>query len=523
MRPKPMILVILDGWGMCNETEHNAIYHAQTPHFDRWWKSRPHALVQTCAEHVGLPDGQMGNSEVGHMNLGAGRIVYQDFTRINLSVQNGSYIHNPELKSTIQKANQTGGAIHLFALLSPGGVHSHTDHILATVQASKQHGAKRIYIHAVLDGRDTPPRSALDFLKTFQEGLIKIGAGQVVSVCGRYYAMDRDKRWKRVQKAYDMLTLGHGKSYTSAASAIQEGYLRGEDDEFIQPSLIVAPGDSSVFLKDGDALLMLNFRADRVREMCHALLDPNEGERAFTGFERIKIPKLSSMFTLTRYDDGLDKAVVGFPPQTLNHLLGDVFADNSLTQLRAAETEKYAHVTYFFNGGKETPVLGEERLLLPSPSVDTYDLKPEMSAETLTDQLLERIALGKYDCIIVNYANSDMVGHTGKFDAACLAIETIDACLGRLAQAVHQAGGEMLITADHGNADCMQDAVTGQPHTAHTQNPAPLIYLGREAQAQDGKLCDIAPTLLYLMDLPQPKEMEGVSLIKLQADTFGEG
>lgn len=522
--PKPIVLVVLDGWGFRAETQHNAIHHAKTPHFDHWWQSRPHALVQTCAEHVGLPDGQMGNSEVGHTNLGAGRIVYQDFTRINRAVWQGHLADNLAIKETVERALRVDGAVHLCGLLSPGGVHSHSEHVLAAVMAAKNCGAKRIYIHAILDGRDTPPRSALDYLAPFQEALQYIGAGRIVSVCGRYYAMDRDKRWERVQKAYDMLTLGHGYQAVDPLRAVQDGYDRGENDEFLKPTLILDADDAVTTLADGDSLLMLNFRADRMREICHALLDPQEGEGAFSGFARQRKPKLSSMLTMTQYDATLHPVTVAFPSEPLTNVLGAFLSQRGLRQLRAAETEKYAHVTYFFNGGAETAFPGEARLMIPSPKVATYDLQPEMAAEILTDQLVERVvtvagqAEGGFDFIVVNYANPDMVGHTGQFEATVRAIETVDRCLGRLAQAVLSVGGELLITSDHGNADCMVTSTTGQPHTAHTVSPAPLLYLGRPAVLEDGRLCDIAPTLLRLMGLPQPEQMTGTPLLRLLSD-----
>ncbi|MEO5362244.1 MAG: 2,3-bisphosphoglycerate-independent phosphoglycerate mutase [Magnetococcus sp. DMHC-8] len=513
MRPKPITLVVLDGWGCRAETRHNAIHHADTPHFDRWWQTRPHALVQTSGLDVGLPEGQMGNSEVGHTNLGAGRIVYQDLTRINRAIWSGELADNPAVEETINRALAGGGAVHLCGLLSPGGIHSHSEHMLAAVLAAKDCRARQVYIHALLDGRDTPPRSALNYLDSFQQGLKRIGVGRIVSVCGRYYAMDRDHRWERVQRAYDMLTLGTGHRADDPLQAVRDGYARGEDDEFIQPTLIHADGQPPVTLQTGDALLMLNFRADRMREICHALLDPAEGEGAFQGFARTCQPRLSGMMTMTRYDDTLHPVAVAFPPDSLTHILGEELSRAGLRQLRAAETEKYAHVTYFFNGGRELAFPGEERLLVPSPRVATYDLQPDMSAETLTERIIEQVHLGQFDVIVVNYANPDMVGHTGQFAATVQAIETVDRCLGQLAEAVLGVGGELLITADHGNADCMREESTDQPHTAHTSSPAPLIYLGRPAELQNGRLCDIAPTLLTLLDLPQPAPMTGVPLL----------
>ncbi|MBF0183968.1 MAG: 2,3-bisphosphoglycerate-independent phosphoglycerate mutase [Magnetococcales bacterium] len=515
MRAKPVTLVVLDGWGISLDTRHNAIHHANTPHYDQWLRSRPHTLVQTSAGDVGLPDGQMGNSEVGHTNLGAGRIVYQDLTRINKAIWEGELAANPAMEQTIQAAIDHQGAVHICGLLSPGGIHSHTDHLLAAVLTAKDCRAKPVYIHAILDGRDTPPRSALTYLEEFQRALKRIGCGQIVSVCGRYYAMDRDKRWDRVERAYDLYTLGQGLQAVDALQAVQEAYQRGEDDEFVQPTLIVnTERPQPVVLRDGDALLMLNFRADRMREICHALLDPASGPAAFQGFARRRIVHLSAMLTMTQYDSSLQPVAVAFPPDSLSQILGEELSRHGLRQLRAAETEKYAHVTYFFNGGREEVFPGEDRLLIPSPRVATYDLQPEMSAHDLTEQVIERVQQGVYDFIVVNYANPDMVGHTGRFEATVQAIETVDRCLGRLADAVLQAGGELLITADHGNADCMLEEKSNQPHTAHTSNPAPLIYLGnRSLTLQPGRLSDIAPTLLALMELPQPPHMTGNSLL----------
>ncbi len=515
MRPKPMVLVILDGWGVRQERAHNAIHQARTPNWDRWMQTRPHAVVETCGRHVGLPDGQMGNSEVGHMNLGAGRIVYQDFTRISRALADGTFRDNLALVRTVQKTVAAGGAIHIMGLLSPGGVHSHTDHLLAAVEAAQQHGAANIYIHAFLDGRDTPPRSALDYVDHFEQGLKKIGVGRLVTVCGRYYAMDRDQRWQRVQQAYEMLTEGRGAVAASARAGIEAAYARDENDEFVRPTLIAPTLEQAVTLKDGDGVLMMNFRADRAREMSHALLDPEAGADRFTGFQRQVRPQLAGLFTLTHYDVTLEgRVLVGFPPQQRSQILGELLSEQGLKQLRAAETEKYAHVTYFFNGGIEVPFPGEERMLIRSPKVATYDLQPKMSAPELTDRLLERLETGGLDFIVVNYANPDMVGHTGIMAAAVQAIETVDHALGRLVMAVEAVGGELLITADHGNADHMLEVTSGQPHTAHTNNPGPLLYLGqRPITLTDGRLCDVAPTLLRLMDLPQPAEMEGRCLI----------
>ncbi|MEG3637991.1 2,3-bisphosphoglycerate-independent phosphoglycerate mutase [Magnetococcus sp. PR-3] len=514
-RPKPMTLVILDGWGLRDTTENNAIANAATPHMDRWFAERPNAKVQTSAGDVGLPEGQMGNSEVGHLNLGAGRVVYQEFTRVGRAIEDGSFMKNEALLCAIEDANKAGGAVHLYGLLSPGGVHSHQNQILAAVQCASDNGAKEIYIHALLDGRDTPPQSAKGFMATFEAGLKEIGAGRVASVCGRYFTMDRDKRWERVERGYRLMTLGDGQPFDSAHEAIQAAYDAGQTDEFIEPSVMVEGGQPIGMINDGDAIICMNFRADRVREISHVFTDTT-----FEPFTRDGLPKLSAYVCLTQYDVSLQGVRVAYPPVDLTNILGHVMADQGLTQLRAAETEKYAHVTYFFNGGKEDPCQGEDRLLVPSPKVATYDMQPEMSAKTLTDKVIEKVQSAQYDLMVVNYANPDMVGHTGSYEAAVKAIEAVDTQLLRLTDAIMDAGGEVLITADHGNADQMVDD-RGTAHTAHTLNPAPLIYLGRDAQLTDGRLSDVAPTLLALMGLPQPQEMDGVSLVQLKTVAGG--
>ncbi|MEO5346375.1 MAG: 2,3-bisphosphoglycerate-independent phosphoglycerate mutase [Magnetococcus sp. YQC-9] len=518
MRSRPMTLVVLDGWGMRAESRFNAIHHAATPHFDHWWQTRPHAFLHTSGEAVGLPEGQMGNSEVGHANLGAGRILYQDFTRVDRAVRAGELPKNPALVQTVRAAVAHGGAVHILGLLSPGGVHSHSDHLLGAVAAARDLGAEKIHLHAFLDGRDTPPRSALEYVREFETGLSALNAGRIVSVCGRYWAMDRDKRWERVARAYAMLLEGSGAHFLCATEAIEAAYGRGEDDEFVQPGLIVDEAGQVTVIADNDAILMMNFRADRAREIAHALLDPEsdpaQGVTGFTGFARARRVHLSGYMCLTEHDATLPGVVVAFPPQIPTKTLGEVLSGLGMRQLRAAETEKYAHVTYFLNGGQEICFPGEDRLLIPSPKVATYDLQPEMSAMELTDQLVARVESGVYDLIVVNFANPDMVGHTGKFEAAVQAIETVDRCLGRLAGAVLAQGGELLITADHGNADCMFDDETGGAHTAHTLNPAPLLHVGTRAlQLADGRLCDVAPTILTLMGLAVPSEMEGEVLV----------
>jgi 2,3-bisphosphoglycerate-independent phosphoglycerate mutase len=514
MRPKPVVLVVLDGWGVGEDSADNAVFQGRTPNFDSWMQTMPHALVETSGQYVGLPSGQMGNSEVGHTNLGAGRIVYQDFTRINKAITDGEFFENRPLLQAIDSAIAKGGAVHIMGLLSPGGVHSHTDHLLAAVKVAKNAGVKNIYIHGILDGRDTPPRSAIEFVGDFIAGLDKIGAGRIVSLSGRYYAMDRDNRWDRVQKAYDLYTLGEGEHGEDPLVAIKGSYANDINDEFMLPTKIGAKSSPAICIESGDAVIMMNFRADRVREISHAFLDPASGADSFTGFTRRAQPELSAYFCLTKYDATLEGVLIGYPPEQPTHILGEEISRLGLRQLRGAETEKYAHVTYFFNGGLEEAFPGEERLLVASPNVATYDLQPQMSAIELTDQMLAKIDDGKYDLVVMNYANADMVGHTGNIDAAITAVETVDSCLGRLAEHVLAMGGELLITADHGNADMMLKASTGQPHTAHTNNPAPLIYLGRKAELQNGRLCDVAPTLLTLMSIEQPGQMSGQSLLR---------
>ncbi len=507
MRPKPMLLIVLDGWGYRENPADNAVLAAHKPNWDRLWAECPKMLISGSGEDVGLPDGQFGNSEVGHINLGAGRVVYQELTRITKAIRDGDFFTNPTLTAAIDAAVQAGRAVHLMGLLSPGGVHSHEDHIFATVKLAAQRGAKAIYVHAFLDGRDTPPQSAAASLKALEAVCAQYPGARIATVCGRYFAMDRDKRWDRVQLAYDLLTTGHAPChYPNALAALEAAYARNENDEFVQATRI----GSAVTMQDGDALLFLNFRADRARQLSRAFVDP-----AFTGFSRAVQPKLHFV-QLTQYAADIP-APVAYKPDTLTNTLGQWLQDHQLSQLRIAETEKYAHVTFFFNGGVEQSFVGEDRVMVPSPQVATYDLKPEMSAAEVTDKLVDAIEQQKYDVIICNYANADMVGHTGNFDAAKRAIEALDVCLGRVVTALKHVGGEALITADHGNAEQMHDHDVNQPHTQHTTDPVPLIYVGRPAQptVNDGVLSDVAPTLLTLMGLPVPPEMTGRALFKL--------
>ena len=507
MTPGPTLLIILDGFGYAAPGPDNAISLAQTPTWDRLWAEAPHRLINGSGLAVGLPEGQMGNSEVGHMNLGAGRVIFQELTRINQDAASGELAENATLMGAVDAATATGGAVHLLGLLSPGGVHSHEDHILAMARAAAARGAERVYIHAFLDGRDTPPRSAEPSLKAADEALKSLGVGRVASVVGRYYAMDRDKRWDRVAKAYALLTEGAGRQAPSATEALAEAYARDESDEFVDATWCGGPEGT---INDGDVVIFMNFRADRARELSQAFLDP-----AFDGFPRQKTPALAAFVTLTRYAESLP-APCAYAPTRLENTLGEVISQAGLRQLRVAETEKYAHVTFFFNGGEEQVFPGETRELVPSPSVATYDLAPEMSAEAVTDILVDAIEQHRFDLIVCNYANGDMVGHTGVLPAAIKAVETLDRALGRVEAALQRAGGQALITADHGNVEQMTDHSTGQPHTAHTCEPVPLIYVGAgstQFREGDGTLADIAPTLLALMGLPQPAEMTGRSLL----------
>jgi 2,3-bisphosphoglycerate-independent phosphoglycerate mutase len=510
--PKPVVLLILDGWGVREQRDANAIAQAHTPVWDRLWKERPHALLKTSGAAVGLPGGQMGNSEVGHLNLGAGRVVYQEFTRVSRSIRTGSFFSNRTLTDAVDRARQSGHAVHVMGLLSPGGVHSHQDQIMAMLRLAVERGADKVYLHAFLDGRDTPPKSARGSLRALQDLFDELDGARIVSVVGRYFAMDRDNRWERIERAYDLLVEARADySADSAEAALAMAYARGETDEFVQPTAIVDPGQAPVRVQDGDVVVFMNYRSDRARQLTRAFIDP-----AFAGFARATLPKLGAFVSLTEYNKAFD-IPVAFPPERLRDGFGEYISRLGLRQLRLAETEKYAHVTFFFNGGVEQPFAGEDRLLIPSPAVATYDLQPEMSADEVTDELVAAIKSRKYHAIVCNYANADMVGHTGDLQAAILAIETLDHCLKRVILALHQAGGEMLITADHGNAEQMRDRRSGQAHTAHTTNPVPLIYVGEQSLKwveSGASLCDVAPTLLFLMGLGKPAEMNGQCLLQ---------
>lgn len=504
------LLLILDGWGHRDETESNAIAAADSPNWDKLWAERATTLIDTSGVSVGLPAGQMGNSEVGHMNLGAGRVVYQSLTRIDKSISDGDFYSNPALVNAVKSANEKGAAVHIFGLLSPGGIHSHEDQILAMIDLAIKEDANAIYLHAFLDGRDTAPRSALESIEKAEEKLQACGKGHIASLVGRFYVMDRDNRWERVQPAYELLTEAKADYvFDSASAALAAAYERGEDDEFVQCSSIVRPGANAVRVNDGDAVIFMNFRADRAREITRAFVDKD-----FAGFQRNCTPNLSDFVMLTEYAADID-TTCAFPPLSLNNVLGEYLADQGKTQLRIAETEKYAHVTFFFNGGREKPFANEDRELIPSPQVKTYDLQPEMSAPEVTDKLCAAITSRKYDAIICNYANGDMVGHTGDFAASVKAVEAVDACLARIVAAIESVDGELLITADHGNVEQMLDSETGQPLTSHTNGPVPLVYVGSSGCdfTQQGSLCDLAPTLLSLLKMEIPTEMTGTNLL----------
>ncbi|OGT45593.1 MAG: phosphoglycerate mutase (2,3-diphosphoglycerate-independent) [Gammaproteobacteria bacterium RIFCSPHIGHO2_12_FULL_41_20] len=512
-RPKPLALLILDGWGYREEMADNAIAAAKKPCWDYLWQHYPHTLISGCGHDVGLPEGQMGNSEVGHLNMGAGRVVHQDLTRIDMAIQQGEFFSNPVLMQTILATKQSQNTLHIFGLLSPGGVHSQEAHIHALLTLCAQQQLDKVVVHVFLDGRDTPPRSAMSSIQALVAHMKKLHCGKVVSLIGRYYAMDRDKRWERIQKAYELLAAGIATFHAEdPLIGLQQAYERGESDEFVQATCIHVLDQPAVSMQEGDTVIFMNFRADRAREITQAFIDPY-----FQEFPRAIWPKLATFVTLTAYDKRFPVPVV-FPQQSLQRILGEYLSTLNLRQLRIAETEKYAHVTFFFNGGVEAPYPGEDRVLIPSPKVSTYDLQPEMSAREVTTRLVAAIERHEYDVIICNFANPDMVGHTGNFSATVKAIETVDACLRKIIAALQDVGGEAIITADHGNAELMFDQQTHQLHTAHTEELVPFVYVGRPAKIikTHGILSDIAPTMLYLLHLAQPTEMTGQSLVELQ-------
>ena len=506
--PKPLCLIILDGWGINPNMEGNAVTMAKTPVMDSLLSKYPHSTLDAAGEAVGLPKGQMGNSEVGHLNLGAGRTVYQDITKINKSISDGDFFHNPALMGAIGYVRTKGSSLHLMGLLSNGGVHSHIDHLLALLTVTRNAGLKKVYLHAFLDGRDVPPRSAEQYIIQAEENMEELGVGTIATVSGRYYAMDRDNRWERVRLAYDVLTRGMGETSPIATDAVKAAYGRGENDEFVKPTVILDHGNPTATINDGDAVFFFNFRSDRARELTRALT-----RQDFTGFERKKLPDIHFV-CMTQYDATFDLPV-SYPPEHLSNTLSEYLSKMGKTQLHIAETEKYAHVTFFFNGFIEKPYKGEYRSLIPSPKVATYDLKPEMSAHKLTEVLLEKIKSNDYDVIIVNYANLDMVGHTGIFEAAVKAVETVDECLGKVVEAIISIGGAAIITADHGNCEQMSYYENNSPHTAHTTNHVPLILVSEmdNVTVKEGIFADVAPSLLELLHLEVPPEMTGQSLI----------
>ena len=520
-----VILLILDGFGHNPDTKDNAIAQARTPHLDALKRDFPNTTINASEHYVGLPDGQMGNSEVGHLNIGAGRIVFQDFERINNSIANGEFFKHAALVNCLQNLKTNNKALHIFGLLSDGGVHSHIDHILTMLTMAAQQGLSKVYIHAFLDGRDTPPISAVPYLAALEAKIKALGVGKIASVSGRFYSMDRDKRWERVAPAYNMIVNGEADFVeTTASEALHNAYARKETDEFVKCTVIRKPNEAPIRLEDGDAVVYMNFRSDRARQLTDAILNEKfDGFERSAGFEKNKVPQLSAYFTLTQHDVKQRKATPIFAATSVPNTFGEYIANLGLTQLRIAETEKYPHVTFFFNGGEETVFKGEDRIMVPSPKVATYDLQPEMSAPEMTDKLVQAITNKTYNAIICNYANGDMVGHTGNINAAIKAIETLDTCVGRVVAAAQSVGAELIITADHGNAEQMHDHTANQAHTQHTTNLVPFIYVGRKATltnlgASTGALSDLAPTLLNMMGVPQPAEMTGKSLVSFNAN-----
>ncbi len=509
MKNKLTMLVIIDGWGINENEEGNAAKLANTPNLDSLFSQYPDSIIHTSGLDVGLPDGQMGNSEVGHMNIGAGRVVYQEFTRISKSIEDGDFFKKQEFIDAIENAKANNTNLHIYGLLSDGGVHSHNTHLYALLKLCKQQDFDRVFVHCFLDGRDTPPSSAENYIIELEEQMKTIGVGKIASISGRYYAMDRDKRWERLQLAYNALVKGEGLKASSAVSAIESSYQREEFDEFVKPTLVVNANDEPLAtIKPNDSIIFFNFRTDRAREITRSIVDPN-----FDGFEREYFP--TKYVCMTEYDATMPNVSVAFKPEKLTNNFGEYISKNGYSQLRIAETEKYAHVTFFFNGGVEVEYPGEKRILVNSPKVPTYDLQPEMSAYEVTDKVVDVIRENETDVIILNYANCDMVGHTGSLEAAIKAVETIDECIGKVANEVLKVDGTLIIIADHGNCEQMIDYATGDPHTAHTTNPVPIILVTKDhsLRISEGRLADIAPTMLDIMGLKKPDEMTGHSLI----------
>ena len=509
MNKKPTVLMILDGYGLNDKTAGNAVAEANTPVMDKLMANCPFVRGNASGLFVGLPDGQMGNSEVGHLNMGAGRIVYQDLTKITKAIEDGDFFENPELVKACRNAKEQDSALHLFGLVSDGGVHSHNSHIYGLLELAKRQGVSKVYVHCFLDGRDTPPASGKDYVQELVDKVAEIGVGEVATVMGRYYAMDRDNRWDRVEKAYNAMVKGEGVQADSAVEAVQQSYDKNETDEFVLPTVVMKNGAPTATIKDGDSVIFFNFRPDRAREITRTFCDD-----AFDGFDRGERVK-TTYVCFTEYDVTIPNKSVAFVKTEITNTFGEFLADHNMTQARIAETEKYAHVTFFFNGGVEEPNKGEDRILVKSPKVATYDLKPEMSAFEVCDKLVEAIKSGKYDVIIINFANPDMVGHTGVEAAAVKAVEAVDTCVGRAVDALKEVNGQMFICADHGNAEQLIDEETGEPFTAHTTNQVPFILVNTEGYGlrEGGCLADIAPTLIELMGMEQPKEMTGKSLL----------
>jgi len=510
MSKRPTVLMILDGYGLNPRKDHNAIAEADTPVMDRLMKEYPFVQGQASGEYVGLPDGQMGNSEVGHLNMGAGRIVYQDLTRITKSIKDGDFFENPALKGAMENVKKNHSSLHLYGLVSDGGVHSHITHIFALLEMAKREGIRNVFVHCFLDGRDTPPTSGADFVQQVQDKMDELGVGKIGVVSGRYYAMDRDNRWDRIEKAYRALTLGEGVPAASGVQAVKDSYAKEVTDEFVIPAVVMEDGKPVTTIKDGDSIIFFNFRPDRAREITRCFCDDD-----FDKFDRGPRKKVYYC-CFTDYDVTIGNKVVAFPKQEITETFGQYLAEHNMTQARIAETEKYAHVTFFFNGGVEEPNPGEDRILVKSPKVATYDLQPEMSAPEVCDKFVDAIKSGKYDVIITNFANPDMVGHTGVEPACIKAIETVDQCVGRVVDALLKVGGQMFITADHGNAEQLVDYETGAPLTSHTTNPVPFILVNYDKDytlREGGALCDIIPTLIEMMGMEQPKEMTGKSLL----------
>ncbi|XCP83628.1 2,3-bisphosphoglycerate-independent phosphoglycerate mutase [Roseburia hominis] len=509
MSKKPTVLMILDGYGLNDKTAGNAVAEGKTPVMDKLMQECPFVKGNASGLFVGLPDGQMGNSEVGHLNMGAGRIVYQDLTKITKAIEDGDFFENPELLKACRNAKENGGALHMYGLVSDGGVHSHNTHIYGLLELAKREGLSKVYVHCFLDGRDTPPASGKDYVQELVDKMAEIGVGEVASVMGRYYAMDRDNRWDRVEKAYRALVDGEGVTAESAVQAVQQSYDKGETDEFVLPTVVLKDGAPTAMIKDGDSIIFFNFRPDRAREITRTFCDDE-----FTGFERGQRVK-TTYVCFTEYDVTIPNKSVAFVKTEITNTFGEFLASHNMTQARIAETEKYAHVTFFFNGGVEEPNKGEDRILVKSPKVATYDLKPEMSAYEVCDKLVEAIKSDKYDVIIINFANPDMVGHTGVEAAAIKAVEAVDECVGKAVEAIKEVNGQMFICADHGNAEQLIDEETGAPFTAHTTNPVPFILINAEGYGlrEGGCLADIAPTLIELMGMEKPAEMTGESLL----------